>query len=305
MSYRNRREFLSDVGRGMLVAGLGSATAFELGLARGFAEEPASQLTFGSLEPLVSLMQETPLDKLLPALVQKLESGVDLKTLVSSAALANARAFGGEDYTGYHTFMALVPAYQMAGELPKARQALPVLKVLYRNTSRIQETGSNAKDVLHPIEGEHIPDRSGQQLLDAVHSADLQAAENQFAGLVEASPKMAYNNLQQVVQEEVNVHRVVLAWRAWAMLDLTGDQFAHTLLRQSVRFFIDHEQEMIKRKSTPSAIRTLVPKLLDQYRLLEKKLGTRKADDRWIEELAQIIFSGTRDQAAEAVAAAL
>ncbi|HUG20626.1 MAG TPA: hypothetical protein VMM56_16680 [Planctomycetaceae bacterium] len=305
MSYRNRREFLSDVGRGMLVAGLGSATAFELGLARGFAEEPESRLTFGPLEPLVSLMQESPLDKLLSALVQKLESGVDLKTLVSSAALANARAFGGEDYTGYHTFMALVPAYQMAGELPKARQALPVLKVLYRNTSRIQETGSNAKDVLHPIEGEHIPDRSGQQLLDAIHSADLQAAENQFAGLVEASPKMAYNNLQQVVQEEVNVHRVVLAWRAWAMLDLTGDQFAHTMLRQSVRFCIDHEQELIKRKATPSAIRTLVPKLLDQYRLLEKPLGKRKAEDRWIEELAQIIFSGTRDQAAEAVAAAL
>ena len=305
MSNRSRREFLSDVGRGMLVAGLGSATALELGLTSGFAEEAKPRLTFGQLEPLVSLMQETPLNKLLPALVKKLESGVDLKTLVSSAALANARAFGGEDYTGYHTFMALVPAYQMAGELPKARQALPVLKVLYRNTSRIQETSSNDHDVLHPIAGEHVPDRSGQQFLDAIHAADMQRAENQFAGLVDASPDLAYNKLQHAVQEELNVHRVVLAWRAWAMLELTGDQYAHTLLRQSVRFCVDNEENMHHRKRKPSAIRTTLPKLLDQYRLLEKPLGKRKAEDHWIEDLAQIIFSGTRDQAADAVAAAL
>ena len=139
MNGRTRREFLEDVGRGMLVASLGSAAAFELGIAPCIAEEASQRLTFGKLEPLVSLMQETPPEKLLPLLVEKLNSGTELKTLVSAAALANARAFGGQDYTGYHTFMALVPAYRMAGELSADRQALPVLKVLYRNSSRIQE----------------------------------------------------------------------------------------------------------------------------------------------------------------------
>ena len=131
MNSRNRREFLEDVGRGMLVATLGSAAAFDLGLSPCIADEPRQRLTFGPLEPLVSLMQETPPDKLLPLLVGKLQSGTQIKTLVSAAALANARAFGGQDYTGYHTFMALVPAFKMSGELPSERQALPVLKVLY------------------------------------------------------------------------------------------------------------------------------------------------------------------------------
>ncbi|MBI4520632.1 MAG: NAD(P)/FAD-dependent oxidoreductase, partial [Gemmatimonadetes bacterium] len=63
---------------------------------------PDGKLTFGKLEPLVSLMQQTPVDNLLPMLVDKLNAGVDLKTLVTAAALANARAFGGQDYTGYH-----------------------------------------------------------------------------------------------------------------------------------------------------------------------------------------------------------
>ena len=56
----------------------------------------------------------------------------------------------------------------------------------------------------------------------------------------------AYNNLQYLVQDNTNVHRVVLAWRAWAMLDLTGKEHAHTLLRQSVRFCVDEEANIRK-----------------------------------------------------------
>ena len=33
---------------------------------------------------------------------------------VAAAALANARAFGGEDYVGFHTMMALSPSYAMS-----------------------------------------------------------------------------------------------------------------------------------------------------------------------------------------------
>ena len=49
-------------------------------------------------------------------------------------ALANAHAFGGHDYDGYHTFMALAPSFAMAQELPEKERALPILKVLHRNS---------------------------------------------------------------------------------------------------------------------------------------------------------------------------
>src|SRR4051812_8259961 len=108
MFNRSRREFLADVGRGMLVASLGSAAALDMGLTPCIAEAPGERLTFGKLEPLVCLLQETPPEKLLAMVVPKLKSGTSLALLVSAAALANARAFGGQDYTGYHTFMALL-----------------------------------------------------------------------------------------------------------------------------------------------------------------------------------------------------
>ena len=121
-----RREFLADVGRGMLVATVGYEVAHGLGLASVLAEETRDALTFGSLEPLVCLMQETPVERLLPTLTERLRSGTELRQLVAAAALANARTFGGEDYVGFHTMMALAPAFHMAHELPKESQPLPV-----------------------------------------------------------------------------------------------------------------------------------------------------------------------------------
>jgi hypothetical protein len=307
MNPHSRREFLADVGRGMLVASLGSATALELGLSRGLADEAGERLTFGALEPLVSLMQETPLEKLLPLVVAKLKAGTDLKTLVTSAALANARAFGGQDYTGYHTFMALGPAYQMSAELPAERQALPVLKVLYRNSSRIQAQDAHHHDTMHPVQAADSvdPRRSGEQLREAMRAVDWEAAESRFAARVKESPDEAYNDLQFIVRDDVDVHRVVLSWRAWVMLGLAGQEYALPLLRQSVRYCVSTEQNMRDKNYPRSDVRQALPRLLDEFHLLGKPLGNRKAEDGWVERLANTIFSGTREQAAEAAAAAL
>ena len=116
---RTRREFLGEVGRGMLVASVGFEVANNLGLAPAMAEEIPEGLSFGPLEPLVCLMQETPADRLLPALIDQLQAGTDLRRLTAAAALANARTFGGEDYVGFHTMMALAPALHMAQELAR------------------------------------------------------------------------------------------------------------------------------------------------------------------------------------------
>jgi hypothetical protein len=305
--HHSRREFLADVGKGMLIAGVGSAVAGELGLGAAWADESPGRLTFGSMEPLVSLMEDTPAGKLLPALVEKLKAGTDVRTFTAAAALANARTFGGNDYVGYHSFMALVPAYQMSRELPAAQQPLPVLKVLYRNTSRIQGFGGRGNEMLHEVKAMKLAgDRpAGESLRDAVRRKDQKEAEAIFAAIAAGPANEAFNHLQFAIEDEVDVHRVVLAWRAWAMLDLTGRQQAHTLLRQSVRFCIDSECHLEKYNRPGSAIRTLLPKLLDQYRLVGRPLGDRKADDAWIEEMCRTVYGAGRERAADAVAAAL
>ncbi|MBX7105204.1 MAG: hypothetical protein K1X57_14070 [Gemmataceae bacterium] len=296
---RTRRDFLDDVGRGMLVAGIGPSLAADLGLASARADDAPGRLRFGSLEPLVGLMQETPPDQLQPRLVQRLKAGTELRELVSAAALANARALGGHDYDGYHTFMALGPAWEMARDLPTERRALPVLKVIYRNASVIQKYNGGREDVLH-----EVAPQGGAGFREAVHQGDLARADRAFVALARKSLPAAYDDLQTVVQDEVDVHRVVLAWRAWSMLDVAGREQADTFLRQSVHYCVNREKNY-KPGQARSRVRVVLPKMLDKYKLVGKPTGTKRADDGWIEQMCMTIFGGSPEQAAEAVAAAL
>jgi len=301
---RTRRGFLCDVGKGMVVAAIGSELALDMGLADGGEASGGEPLAFGDLEALVSQLQETSVSKLNSLLVGKIHAGTDLKTLVAAGALANARTFGGEDYVGFHTMMALGPAYHMSRELPATLAPLPVMKVLYRNTRRIQEQGGRSNEVLHAVsQGSVSSDSlSGDALRKAVHDKDVNRAEQIFAGLVQRGDEDALNALLEEVQEKTEVHRVVLPYRAWDMLDLIGHERAHTLLRQSVRY-------CVKAESWPAMVwdqpRNVLPALMEKYKLMDRQPGTKLADDAMIDKLSQTIFKQNAQQSAETAASIL
>src|SRR5262245_54259166 len=100
MKTTSRREFLGGIGKSMTSAAVGLALADGLGFAQpfGLARE---RLRFGALDPLVDWLQETPPEQLLPLLVAKLRA-TPLTDVVAAGALANARAYGGTNYNGYH-----------------------------------------------------------------------------------------------------------------------------------------------------------------------------------------------------------
>ncbi len=301
----SRREFHRKVGEGMLRAGLGASLVSNLGLSAVKGEEVAGggKLLFGGLEPLVGFMQDTPVDRLQPLIVEKLNKReVTLDQLLQAAALANARSFGGEDYVGMHTLMAMEPAHQMARRLPSERRALVVLKILYRNTAQIQKKGT--KHELDEVVPLHLPaNHAGADLLrDAVHERDPKKAERIFAALAEASPEEAFNDLMHVVEDDTEVHRIVFAHRSWEILDLAGMENAQAMLRQSLRYCLRREESSAKNAQT---VRGVLPRLLDQYKLLDKKAGSRRADDEWVDKFSQGIFSAKPEDSAEAVAEAL
>jgi hypothetical protein len=122
------------------------------------------------------------------------------------------------------------------------------------------------------------------------------------AALAQRSPEDAFNSLLFAVQDYQEVHRVVLPYRAWDLLDVVGREHAATLLRQSVRYCVRAESW---RKPAWDAHSQLLAKLLEQHKLLDRIPGTKTAEDAWVDQLSQTIFKSTPAQAAEAVAAAL
>lgn len=303
---QKRREFLSNVGKGVLATTLGPGLAVELGLTTSaVADEPAGQgaLHFGPMEPLVCFMQETPVAKLQPALAAKLKEGVTLDQMVAAGALANARTFGGEDYVGFHTIMALSPALHMSRTMPAAQAALPVFKVLYRNTNRIQERGGRKEEVLKTVQPAPLPagKDAGDELRRLVKEKQSGPAESLLAGL-SSSPEAMLNALLHTVEEDQEVHRTVLPYRAWDLLPVVGREHALTLLRQSLRYCLRAESW---RSPEWEKQGKFLAKLMSDHHLPAREPGNRVAEDKWVEELARTIFSSSPEQAASAVAAAL
>ncbi|HSI62663.1 MAG TPA: hypothetical protein VLE43_06075 [Candidatus Saccharimonadia bacterium] len=302
---QSRRSFLSNVGKGTIAATIGPALAVELGLAPSAAAAEGSKvINFGEMEPLVCFMQETPIAGLQAALVEKVKSGVPLKKLVAAGVLANARTFGGEDYVGFHTLMALSPALSMSGTMATEKEkALPIFKVLYRNTNRIQEHGGRGSEVLHEVDGQ-APGltASPTELLQVMKTKDEAATERLMARMVSRDPEEAFDALLYCVQENPEVHRTVLPYRAWDLIDVVGEENASTMLRQSLHYCLKAEKY---RKPEWEEHSRMLTKLLDEHKLLEKGSGTRSAEDAYVEQLSKTIFEGTAEQAAGAVAHAL
>jgi hypothetical protein len=308
MPRTTRREFLDQIGRGMLVAGLGASVSTNLGFSTAFAEDGSTALSFGKLDALVDLLQSTPANRLQPIVVGMLRDGkTDLKQLTAAAALANAEAFGGQDYVGFHTAMAMLPAWNMVERLPADRQPLPVLKVLYRNTQQIQELGgASCKTLMAVHAAEHSPQGDlGLRIRDAARRADVDAVEREFSELADAPLDEAFNAIQPAVQDDINVHRFVFAHRVHGLANFLGREHAYTLLRQCVRFCVEHEQGRINGDRPESPIRAVLPQLFSQYKLEGLALGKRDPGDAWVDETSLAIYKGPADRSAEIVAAAL
>lgn len=291
----------------MFVTTLGVGLTQELGLASPTflgAGVDGDPLGFGPFAHLANLLTETPLDQLQPMIVKQIASGTSFEQLISAGALANARAFGGEDYNGYHAFMALMPAYQISQSMLSSKNpaaAMPVLKVLYRNTKFMQNSGADHNPVLvaHPS-GRVAPNANAQAIVASVRKQNLAVAEATFDAAVREDPKASFEQLIPVVCQEVDVHRVVLAWRGWDLLRLTGEAHARTLMRQSIRQCVGREDGV---KGQP--IRHELPEVLEQSGVLKAPLGHREVDDAWINKCALELCDMSRKEGAALVAEAL
>ncbi|MFO0877645.1 MAG: hypothetical protein U0840_09840 [Gemmataceae bacterium] len=302
MQASDRREFLAEVGQGMMAALVGTGLAAELGLADPvLADAPATP----ALNRLARLLQETPPTKLLGVFREQLERKTSLRDLVAAGALANTHAFAGQHYEGYHTFMALAPAYVMAESLDTETRPLPVFKVLYRNATLIHGNARQKADLLaeEPPAAVDASKAQGDQLLAAARLRQVEVADGLAVKLHATQPSTAYDAIQPLVQDSLNVHKVVLAWRAWEILDFVGKDQARIMLRQTVRHCADYPVTSTPHMSV--GIRETLPRLLEKHRLLSKEPGKRQADLALVEKLAHLMHVGTREDAAGAVAEAL
>jgi hypothetical protein len=185
-----------------------------------------------------------------------------------------------------------------------------VLKVLYRTAAHIQSGGGRRDRLLAlPESAQAATSTRGaeaqEDLWNGFVARDIDAAERAFHSTAHVSAAEALGDVQSILRETLDVHRIVLAWRAWDVLQLTGEAHAETLLRQSLRFCIDSEVNRVRRGHPTPTLRALLPELIEEHGLSKAERGARPASDAELEDLAGVVFSSERDDAARAMAAAL
>ena len=189
----------------------------------------------------------------------------------------------------------------MAEAMPAAQSALPVFKVLHRNTARIQEFGGRKAEILHDVHPAQRPaGDAAQALRELVRGKKTTEAEALLASL--ATPEDMMAALLPTVHEDQEVHRTVLPSRAWDLLPVVGQEHALTLLRQSLRYCLRAEQW---RRPEWAVSAEKLASLLSDHGLPAKNHSTQPLNDAKLQELAQIIFSSSPVDAATAVAKAL
>ena len=299
MTQTTRRTFLGT---------LGSLLAFPAGadVLRGLSQEESDRLGLGRFDALAGVLQEVPADRLQQQLIERLRRGLALEDLVAAACLANARAFGGHDYEGYHCQMALLPAFEMARELEGEERWLPVLKVVHRQARRIEATGGR-NDALLELESTPLLSEEDvrAELQEGLRERDVARMERAFHGRCAGSATAGLHDVQTILRETLDVHRIVLTWRSWDALQLTGEEHAETLLRQSLRWFVDAEGRRVDRRRPTPPLRTLLPGLIAGAGLERGGKQDRPVGDDELGELAATIFAADADDAAAAMADAL
>lgn len=285
----SRRQFLASAGATAVVTALGGDYASALGLRTPRLE--GELVGLGEYQALADLFEETSPSEIMGRLVAKLREGATLDQLVSAGALANARSMAGSDYEGYHAFMGMYPSLVISRELPEGEAALPVLKTLKRSAVRMHKTSTG----MYKVE----PKR--EDIVEALRVPDLDRAHRGLAAT--GGGQATWEALQGVVNDHLDVHMVVFAWRAKEITALAGEEHGLVCMRQMLKFAYDRESRRKSNGNPVPAQRNLVPKLIEDKGLTRDGYG--RLSDEELSELADVLATESRASGAEAVAEAL
>ena len=205
--------------------------------------------------------------------------------------------------------MAMLPALNISTQLPAERQPLPVLKVIYRNSAQFQSHGGASKKTLMALHAaEHSAEGDmGLKIREACRIADIECRRER------SSPACGMPRRRRCSTPCSRPCRTTststgsclpIARTAWSACSARN---MPTRCCGSASFCADGrlEAEHKRHKQTDIPIRTVMPKLLDQYKLVGKTPGKRDPGDAAVDELASTIYNGPPASSADAAAAAL
>lgn len=247
-THNSRRHFLRNAAATGTALGLGDFAALgPLGTANADEARVTPELVRFSpdIEPVVRLIEETPQDSCVAAMVEQLRRGLPYRQFLAALYLAAIRAakwYGG--FHGYdHNAYVVHSAHQLSLDLPPGEQLLPAFYALnsFKGMQKVYPTRRNGTQVIQgtpPLRGALPPENNAEgELHAAMRAWDPDRAERAVVALARSRGTAAVlEPLWHYAGRDWEFigHKAILVANSCRLLETIGWQHAEHVLRYIV-----------------------------------------------------------------------
>lgn len=237
-----RRGFLNGLGA---LAGWGAVAGQFPSVTAAEAAIPAGAVQFHpAIEPLVRLLEDTPREKVLEAVVSKLRAGLAYRDLVAALFLAGIRNVQPRPVGfKFHAVLVIHSAHQASVASPESERLLPIFWAI-EQFKRSQEADVREGDwtMRPPASGLPTPEKAREAFIAAMERWDEGAADAAVTVLARNAPvhelfhlfaRLGARDFREIGHKEIYVAA------SFRLLELIGWRHAEPVLRSLTYALLD------------------------------------------------------------------
>lgn len=249
----NRRQFLQTAAIGSAL-GAAAEFAFLNGLPRVSAQE--TRLDKGlvplssDIEPLVRLIEDTPRNRLLEEVAQRIRTGASYRQILAALLLAGVRNVQPRPAVGFkfHSVLVINSCHVASLSGPDEDRWLPLFWALDYFKSAQAEEAQKSGWRMQAVHEPHVPlgPASRQAFLQAMDRWDVEQADVATAGIVRSLPASEVFALfaQYAARDFRSIgHKAIYLANAWRTLQVIGWEYAEPVCRSLAFALLNHEGE--------------------------------------------------------------
>jgi hypothetical protein len=201
------------------------------------------------LEPLVRMLEETPRDRLMPAVAEKIRAGARYRDLLAATFLAGVRGIRARP-VGFelHCVLAVHSAHLAAQAAGDHDRWLPLLWAMdnFKHSQETKRRKGEGSWTLPALDDARLPspDAARQRLVAAMEGWDEDGADRAMAALARSAPPDELRALvfRYGARDFRDLgHKAIYAANACRTLDTIGWQHAEPVLRSLAFACLEHE----------------------------------------------------------------
>jgi hypothetical protein len=228
------------------------------------ARESTARVGFDpSIEPLVRLIEDTPRERLLERVAEKIHGGTTYREVLAALQLAGVRNVQPRPSVGFkfHCVLVVNSCHLASIAGPDSDRWLPIFWGLDHLKGSQADEAAKSGWKMAPVNESKVPDaaHAREMFVEAMNQWDEEKADVATAGLVRtAKPDDIFQVFAQFAARDFRSigHKAIFLANAWRTLEVIGWQHAEPILRSLTFALQNHEGDPNPATSNLSADRS-------------------------------------------------